>query len=152
KAVNRVPDVPAAVPPLARLIQGGRGGEVRLKVYLLLTMIATQRPFDIRKPPTSYTLARTLALPQDSGPRRINSNLKWLERNHFIKRTKRPDGPPAIQLLDPQDSRSVRLPDPRQTRPWVNIPIQFWSLGWLLDLSPTGIAVLFALTERLGGR
>jgi hypothetical protein len=35
---------------------------------------------------------------------------------------------------------------------YVTIPIVFWSRGWLLALSPTGTAVLFALTERLSNR
>lgn len=151
RTMNLVPDGPISAPPLARLIQGGRGGEVRLRLYLLLTMMATQWPFDIRNPPTPMTLARTLALPQTSGPRRINDNLKWLEDHHFIERTKRPGQTAALQLLDPQGT-GAPLPNPRRTRPWVTMPIEFWSHGWLLVLSPTGIAVLFALTERLGGR
>jgi hypothetical protein len=150
RTVNLTPDVPAPTPPLARLIQGGRGGEVRLRLYLLLTMMATQVPFDIRNPPTPLTLARTLALPQTSGPRRINDNMKWLEDERFIRRTKRPGQTAAIQLLDPL-SVDHPLPDPRRNRPYVRIPIEFWSHGWLLALSPTGIAVLLALAERLGG-
>jgi hypothetical protein len=47
-----MPDVIYPAPPLARLIQGGRGGGTRLPLYLLLTMIATRKPFDIRKPLT----------------------------------------------------------------------------------------------------
>lgn len=38
-------------PPLAQLIQGGQGGEVRLKLYLCITMMATAEPHDIRQPP-----------------------------------------------------------------------------------------------------
>lgn len=151
RTINQVPDIPAAVPPLARLIQGGRGGEVRLKLYLLLTMMATQSPFDIRNPPTPRALARTLALPQASGPRRINDNMKWLEENHFIETTKRPGQTSMIQLLDLRDAQR-KMPDPRGSSPYVTIPIEFWTRGWLLDLSPTSIAVLFALAERLGGR
>jgi hypothetical protein len=33
----------------------------------------------------------------------------------------------------------------------VSIPLGFWSKGWLLELSPVAIAVLFTLRERLGG-
>ena len=33
----------------------------------------------------------------------------------------------------------------------MTIPIGFWFYGWLLQLSPTAIAVLFALQECLGG-
>ena len=53
----------------------------------------------------------------------------------------------VIQLVDPQDAGTF-LEDPRNNIPYVTMPIEFRSRGWLLDLSPTGIAVLFALCER----
>jgi hypothetical protein len=92
----------------------------------------------------------TLGLPSTSGPRRIHNNLRWLAENQFIALTKRPGLTAAIQLLDPQDAGTF-LEDPRNNIPYVTMPIEFWSRGWLLDLSPTGIAVLFALCERLDG-
>ncbi|WP_163507695.1 hypothetical protein [Fodinicola acaciae] len=140
----------SATPPLVALIQGGRGGEVRLKLYLLLTMMATMSPFDIQRPPTARLLARTLELPTDTGPRRINSNLRWLRDKKFLSLTKQTGRPAAIQLLDPQGTGEI-LSDPRSTRPYVTLPIGFWADGWLLDLSPRAIAVLLALRERLGG-
>lgn len=150
RAVPGMPDGPFDVPPLARLIQGGRGGSVRLRLYLLLAMTATQKPYDIRNPRTSYTLARTLDLPGDVGPRRITSNMNWLAANNFIELTKRPGQPSMIQLLDPLGTLKP-MPDPRAIKPYVTIPIAFWSLGWLLELSPVAIAVLFSLEEALGG-
>jgi hypothetical protein len=150
RSVITVPGIPEATPPLARLIQGGRGGEARLKLYLLLTMIATRDPFDIRNPQTPSTLARTLDLAPATGPRRITSNIKWLADNHFIELTKRPGQTSAIQLLDP-DGSGRRLSNPRRQSPYVTIPIQFWEYGWLLHLSPVAIAVLYALREHLGG-
>ena len=143
-----VPDVVPAAPPLARLIQGGRGGGTRLRLYLLLTMIATRSPFDIRNPPKAMTLARTLDLPPGTGPRRITSNMKWLAGHRYIELTRRPGQTPSIQLLDPLGSGPIS--DPRRTR-YVSFPIGFWSHGWLLHLSPVAIAVLFALRELLGG-
>ena len=144
-----MPDVVPAAAPLARLIQGGRGGGTRLRLYLLLTMIATRSPFDIRNPPTAMTLARTLDLPPGTGPRRIASNMKWLAGHRFIELTRRPGLTPSIQLLDPLGSGRP-MSDPRGTR-YVSFPIGFWSHGWLLHLSPVAIAVLFALRELLGG-
>jgi hypothetical protein len=144
-----MPDVIPATPPLARLIQGGRGGGTRLPLYLLLTMIATRSPFDIRNPPTAITLARTLDLPPETGPRRITRNMKWLADNHFIELTRRPGLTPSIQLLDPLGSGRP-MSDTRGGR-YVSFPIGFWSHGWLLHLSPVAIAVLFALRELLGG-
>src|SRR5580698_2726011 len=41
-------NTPEAVPPLALLLRGGQGGEVRLKLYLTMLLLAVQPPFDIR--------------------------------------------------------------------------------------------------------
>jgi hypothetical protein len=150
RVLNVPPDMVPPVPPLARLIQGGRGGEARLKLYLLLTMMATRYPYDIRNPRNPQTLALTLDLPPATGPRRITSNMKWLSDHDFIRLTKRPGLTPAIQLLDPYGS-GYSLENPRSNRPWMTIPIGFWSRGWLLQLSPVAIAVLFSLREHLGG-
>jgi hypothetical protein len=144
-----MPDVVPVTPPLAQLIQGGRGGGTRLPLYLLFTMIATRSPFDIRNPPTAITLARTLDLPADTGPRRITSNMKWLANNRFIELNRRPGLTPSIQLLDPHGSGRP-MSDTRSGR-YISFPIGFWRHGWLLHLSPVAIAVLFALREFLGG-
>ena len=148
-----MPDIPAATPPLARLIQGGRGGEARLKLYLLLTMIATRYPFDIRNPPTAMTLARTLDLAPDTGARRITNNMKWLADNQFIWLTKRPGQTSSIQLLDlrdPQSSGKWTLSDPAAGDP----TLASLSGSGATDgcyIVPVAIAVLFALREHLGG-
>jgi hypothetical protein len=158
RSLIAVPDVLQDTPPLTRLIQGGRGGGTRLRLYLLLTMIATSEPFDIRNPPTAMTLARTLDLLPDTGARRITSNMKWLAVNRFIELAKRPGLTPSIQLLDPLWSGKPLPPgiskpmgNPRRDR-YVTFPIGFWSHGWLLHLSPVAIAVMFAMREHLGGK
>jgi hypothetical protein len=145
-----LPDAIPPTPPLARLIQGGQGGEVRLKLYLLFTLMATRQPFDIRNPPTPSTFARTLDLAPTTGARRITSNMNWLADHHFIALTKRPGLTSSIQLLDPQGN-GAPMGDPRSPMPYVSIPLGFWSRGWLLHLSPVAVAVLFSLSEHLGG-
>ncbi|MEV7372430.1 hypothetical protein AB0O51_16290 [Streptomyces sp. NPDC090301] len=137
-------------PPLARLIQGGRGGEVRLKLYLSITMMATAAPYDLRRPPTPQTWARMLALPPDTGPRRVSSNLRWLSKNNFIELSPRPGNTALIKLL-PMDPGGVPYVRASTQGRYVGIPIEFWKRGWIIHLSATGIAVLFALLEAQGG-
>ncbi|GAA4301439.1 hypothetical protein GCM10023086_17330 [Streptomyces venetus] len=137
-------------PPLARLIQGGRGGEVRLKLYLCITMMATAKPYDLRQPPAPHAWARMLALPSDTGPRRVNSNLKWLSQNGFIELEPRRGNTPAIKLISTEQPGGVYVRASTQGR-YVGIPIEFWRHGWILHLSATGIALLFALIEAQGG-
>lgn len=85
--------------PLARMIQGGQGGSVRLRLYLCITMMATKEPFNLRKPPTPKAWARMLNLDPEKGDRRVQRNLKWLAENNFIKLEQRWGGPAEIRLL-----------------------------------------------------
>jgi hypothetical protein len=142
--------VDGVVPPLARLIQGGRGGEVRLKLYLCITMMATAKPYDIRQPPAPHAWARMLALPPDTGPRRVNSNLKWLSSNGFMELEPRRANAPAIKLLSTEEPGGRYVRASTQGR-YVGIPMEFWRRGWILHLSATAIALLFALLEAQGG-
>ena len=146
--VRRADDDTESVTPLARLVQGGRGGAVRLKVYLCITMMATRAPHNIRNPPTPMTWARLLALPVDSGRRRVNSNLTWLEKNGFITLQPRTAAPSAITLLSASgDGGAYTRPISR----YVGMPIELWTQGWLIDLSPTALALLLVLKELQGG-
>src|SRR5215218_496398 len=38
-------------PPLARMMRGGQGGEVRLKLYLTMSLLAVSPPYDIKPVP-----------------------------------------------------------------------------------------------------
>ncbi|MFB4294462.1 hypothetical protein ACBI99_42960 [Nonomuraea sp. ATR24] len=136
--------------PLAQLIQGGRGGEVRLKLYLCITMMATSAPYDLRATPTPNLWARLLALPSDTGPRRVSNNLKWLHDNHYISLRPRPGLPAMITLLSAHGDGGdyVRASEMRR---YVGVPVELWTKGWLLDLTPTGLALLFILLELQGG-
>lgn len=154
---ENVPFAPAFVrsrdgrPPLARLVfdGGGRGGAVRLKLYLCITLMATGSPHDIKQPPTARAWARRLALPQDTGPRRVNNALKWLETNQLISLEPRVGAPAMIKLLSASGDGSPYVArGPR----WISIPLGLWREGWLLDLSATALALLLVLMELQGGR
>ncbi|RZD83260.1 hypothetical protein [Streptomyces albidoflavus] len=159
KRSGRVPFPPGFViaaegekqaPPLARLVQGGRGGEVRLKLYMCITMMATGKPYDLRTPPSPNGWARMLALDPKKGPRRVSSNLKWLADNNFIRLEPQWGRPSAITLLSAAGS-GEEYSQPRDGGRYVGVPLGFWIHGWILSLSPTATAVLFALIEALGG-
>ncbi|MFV6027110.1 hypothetical protein [Streptomyces sp. NPDC056264] len=149
----------ASTPPLARLIQGGRGGEVRLKLYLCITMMATAKPHDIRRPPTPQLWSRMLALPPDTGPRRVNSNLKWLAANKFIELKPRRGNTPMIQMLSldaPPIPPSLNMPAVPYQRAsaqarYIGVPTEFWSRGWIVELGATAIALMLILLESQGG-
>jgi hypothetical protein len=133
-------------PPLAKLIQGGRGGEVRLKIFPCMTLIATQAPHAIKDPYTPMYWARLLALDPTHGPRRVSTGLKWLNDNRFIRSTPRKGNLPEIQLLDPRTGKNLTRP----VRDFVEAPLGLWSQGWIVDLSATGLALLLTLLHARG--
>lgn len=133
-------------PPLARLIQGGQGGEVRLKLFLCMTLIATQAPHEIRDPFTPMYWARLLALDPARGPRRVSDGLKWLDDNSYIRREPRKGNLPKIALLDPRTGTAATRP----TGKFTEVPLGFWDRGWIIDLSARGVAILLALLDARG--
>lgn len=135
-------------PMLAKLMAGGQGGAVRLKLYLTLAMQATRPPRNVA-PRTSAGYARLLDLPEASGSRRINEALKWLSAQQLIDRTPRPGKPAQITLLQP-DGSGEEWTTTGGSR-WVTLPIQLWDAGWIFELSGRALAVYAALRELLGG-
>jgi hypothetical protein len=145
-----IADEPGQRPPMACMIQGGRGGEIRFKTYLTITMMATKTPFDLRTSPTPAGWARLLALPDDTGPRRVTTGLRWLRDNRFITLQPRPGRPPMITLLDPSGNNEKYARPSGQGR-YVGIPVELWINGWILRLSSTALALLLVLIEHQGG-
>lgn len=137
-------------PPLSELIIGGRGGGVRLKLYLYITLVATGSPYDIKRPPTPQSWAARLALPPTTGPRRVRDALDWLEEHELIKRTHRDGAPAKIILRSARGDGTKYIP--RRSKSYISVPLGFWKHGWLIELSPTAIALLFVLLELQAGR
>jgi hypothetical protein len=141
--------------PLARLIQGGRGGEVRLKLYLSLSLLATAAPYDIGQPIPSSWWAHALGLPDPErlGARRVSDALDWLDRNEYLELRRRPGYPSSVTLLDPRGGggRYRSRVDARETR-WIVVPLDLWRQEWIVVLSGSGLALLLVLMELTGGR
>jgi hypothetical protein len=134
-------------PPLARMIHGGRGGEVRLKLYLTITMMATRTPFDLNKPPTPQRWARLLGMDGPSAARRVTNNLGWLRDNKFIKLEPRAGNLPLITVLDPAGTGGPYLLPSKHDRHYVSLPLGLWSKGWILDLSATALALFMVIRD-----
>ena len=137
-------------PMLAKLLRGGRGGAVRLKLYLCITLIAASTPYDMKRPVPNETWARMIGLPDPftKGARRVADALTWLERLKLLKLDRKPGRPPLIQLLSPTGDGTD------YTRPasnYISIPLGLWEQGWLVHLSASAVALLDGMT-RLGPR
>ena len=130
-------------PPLAHLL---RAGDLRLKMHLVLALMATKSPFDLDDPPPANWFAGLLDLPDPdgNGARRVNEAQKWLHDQGFIVRTGRPGKSPHIRLIH---HGSVSATGGR----YVQVPLGLWEQGWLLTLPGRALALLLILREASGG-
>lgn len=134
-------------PPLARLIQGGRGGQTRLKLYLTITMMATRSPHDIQSPPSPGLWARTFAMVDPAASRRVTSNLRWLHNNKFIVLTSRAGNIPKITLLNTAGTGGPYVRPTVAGDTYITLPLDLWNQGWILKLSATALALLMAIRD-----
>jgi hypothetical protein len=112
--------------------------------------MATHAPYDLKSPPTPSHWARLLNLPEDTGARRVSRNLKWLSEENFVELVPRPGRPASITLLDAGGSGG-KYKRPIEDGRYVGMPVELWTQGWILTLSATALALLFALVEHQGG-
>lgn len=143
---------PPAVTPLARLLRGGQSGEVRLKLYLCLSLLATAYPYDIREPIRAGWWAAALGLPDpdDKGSRRISNALIWLDANGYITLHRRPGRPATVTLLNPRGGGGPYVGVEKAQR-WVRLPLALWEREWIVELSGSALALLVVLLELQGG-
>jgi hypothetical protein len=139
-----------AVPPLATMIRGGRGGEVRLKLYLTMVLIAARHPHDIKQVP-ARTWADMLGLadPEGLGARRVSDALQWLAKNNFIHLASRRGTPPTVTL---RSALGDNTPFRRGIGVYLGVPIGLWEQYWITRLSGTGLAMLLVLLDLQGGK
>lgn len=153
---------PLEIPPLARLVQGGRGGEVRLKLLVSLYMLATKEPYDIKNLRSGWWAgALGLEDPDVAGARRVSDALLWLERGGprgtpagqaLIHLDKKPGEASTVTLLDPRGGGGphISTKSAKESR-WVQVPLGLWQQEWIVVLSATELAVLLCLIELTGG-
>lgn len=145
--------------PLGRLLAGdghlrggrqrpGRGGGVRLRLYLCITMLAVREPFDVGiRLSSPLQWAERVGLAGSTRTRVLNYNMKWLADKQYIKRERRTGAAPQISLLDIGGTGAVYR-SPRLGGPWVNLPTELFANGWLVHLSPVALAVVMMLENQ----
>lgn len=133
--------------PLARMLKGGRGGEVRLKLYLSLLWISVAEPHDTEYPARAW--AELLGLPDldGLGTRRVQAALAWLDREGFIQLKKSPGRPARAFLLDDDGSRQPYELPHKQGEMYVKVPADLWKNDWWPRLSAPGLAILLVLLD-----
>jgi DNA-binding transcriptional ArsR family regulator len=155
-----LPDDPP--PPMARMLRGGRGGEVRLKLYLSFLWFARNSGKGPRLAYPAQSWAQLLDL-GDSGARRVQDALRWLQRENFIRLEHRPGEASATHLLDDLGTgkkyesagqaanryRNDPLELPKHY--YVQLDSKLWTRGWICVLSGPAIAMYLAVLHALRG-
>lgn len=145
----------AGRPPLARMLRdgpgsrGGRGGAVRLRLYLCLNLLAARAPYDIRpRPARAWAEALALPDPNGRGARRVSDALAWLNEAEMIALQRQRGAAPTITLLDPTGSGGRY----KRYRLYVLVPLGFWREQWITRLSGSAVALLIVLLDLQGGK
>lgn len=150
-------------PPLAQLLRGGRGGEVRLKLELSFLWFAANPPHDLTYPARMWAILLGLEDPEGRGTRRVRQAILTLARFELIAIDPRPGQPNRIVLLDEgQPGTRYELPgaafnrgrgsDQDWRHRYVQMPDTLWTNGWLATLSGAALAMLLVLYVELGRR
>lgn len=137
-------------PALARMIRGGRGGEVRLKLYLTMVLIAARKPHDLENiPARAWAEMLDLDDPAGLGARRVSDAMHWLDDHDFIRLTSRRGSPPTVRLLSMLGDGQ---PFNRGRGVYIAVPVGLWEHLWITRLSGTGLALLLVLLDLQGGK
>ena len=150
------------VPPLARMLRGGRGGQVRLKLYLSFLWLQTdEEGVPLAFPAQVWAQLLDLDHPDTAGARRIREAQAWLESNKFITVQAQPGlanrvtvlnetggADPGPYLVPGAAARAQRnKPGPSPHR-YVQIPQEFWTSGYMAVLSGAGVALYLILLDQ----
>lgn len=152
------------LPPVASLLRGGRGGDVRLKLLLSLLWVAgggsDQRHSTNAYPARAWAGLLDLPEPEGNGQRRIRDAIGWLEEEGFVRTMRAPGRPMALQLMR-EDGSGRPYSDPAAAAKrkkksgaaitssdlYIGLPAPFWTDGWLVTLSGRAIAMLLVIAH-----
>ncbi|MEU8258546.1 hypothetical protein AB0C06_30250 [Micromonospora inaquosa] len=163
------------LPPLAALLRGGspggagggRGGIVRVKLYLSLLWVCAAAPYRAAYPARSWAALFGLPDHDTKGVRRIHEATRDLADHKLITVQDRGGQPSMLTLLDesgtgaeytqPADSyaklSAKRAPhDVLMRHRYFKIPSQIWTQGQMARLSGPGLAMLLVLLEEQRGQ
>lgn len=165
RAFAERPDNTDTQTPLARLLRGGRGGSVRLRLYLAYLWLGAAPPHELTYPARAWAELLDLDEPETAGARRIADAVRWLEKNNFITVTNRAGAPNVIRLLsdagtgdeyETPGSAYNRLrgkkPEAAKIHRYIQLPPELWTSGWMAVLTPAALAMLIILRVQVGAK
>lgn len=137
-------------PPLAQILRGGQGGDVRLKLYLTMTMLAAGAPYDIRGVPArDWANALGLPDPEHNGARRVGDALDFLANLKLLEVAGGQGKPRDITLRSPTGDGSVYS---WRGNWYIAMPLGFWTNGWIYQLTGSSVALLLVMRDMRSNR
>jgi hypothetical protein len=133
--------------PLARLLRtqgdvGGKGGGLRVSLFLSLIWLCSKEPYTTTRQPAYWATLLGRGDPRGDGARAIRDCLKELRDRGTIKLTARGN---RIEIgLNAETSTSenpVPYLTPYDREPYISVPRAFWSSGTAGRLSGAGVAM-----------
>ena len=135
--------------PLARIIRGGRSGEVRLKLYLSLLWIARRPPFETDFRAEAWAELLNLTSAETLGRRRVSDALQWLDTHGFVRVQRRPGRTSLVFLLDDAGrGRAYMPPGAVQGERYIKLPAGFWVNQWIVRLSGSAVVMFLILMDQ----
>lgn len=141
--------------PLAKMLSAGKGGDVRIKLYLSTVLLAgsvNKHPVhgaNVVHDVAGASWARALALqdPSGRGARHVAAAQSWLHNAKLLRVKRRPGREPLVRLRS-ADGQGRRWQRP--TAPYLTVPIELWEQHWIWFLDAKDLAVLLALLDLQG--
>jgi hypothetical protein len=130
------------------MMRGGRGGGVRLKLYLSIIWIASKSPYDTSFPARGWAELLALPDPEVKGARRITEALEWLHNRGLVRRYRQPGRPSNVILRDDAGRKVEYRPPYSAGEAYIKIPSALWTSGWITILSGTALALLLILLDQ----
>ena len=144
-----------AVPPMMAMLGsgGGRGGDVRLKLYLSLLWASSGGKHGTEFVATDW--ARLLGLPRYStnGKRRVYEALSWLAAHRFIDKHERRGLPSTVVILHESGTGATyskpSSPTAKGGKPtYRRLQSAWWTNAWLAALSGRALAFWLVLMDE----
>ncbi len=151
----------AGVPPLAFMLRGGQGGEVRLKLLLSLLWFSARPPHETEYPARGWAALLDLDEPDTNGARRVNAAFAWLARNDLVRVASNRGQPTTVYLMDERRTGEAYVPPHKSiealkadgatvTRDnyYVTLLSSFWTKGWVSVLTAPAVAMLLVMMSE----
>jgi len=161
-------------PPLARLMSGdtgaggGRGGQVRAKLYVSLLWVCAKKPYTVipNRPARAWAALLGLDDPEVKGVRRIQQAFRDLQERQLVDLEERVGFASVVTVLSERGDGTPFVPAPdahnalKQAKAneatllehrYFRVPSTLWTDGHIAKLSGPAFAMLLALLSEQRG-